>query len=159
MNAKVRIPAEAITLRPFLASDCPEYLSWFRDPELDRQLGPMDEAWLAHVLAARDAVQLAAVGAEELLAVVGVHFATSEFPWLYLTDFAVRPNLRRTGIGRIVLARLLGWPEFAAVAQWRTGVLAGNPAALLYFERAGWRRTGEVDAESGMIELGFGTAP
>lgn len=33
-------------LRRFHETDYPVYAAWFVDPELNRRLGPMDQAWL-----------------------------------------------------------------------------------------------------------------
>ncbi|WP_187360162.1 hypothetical protein [Chitinolyticbacter meiyuanensis] len=56
-------------LRHFAASDFPEYCRWFGDAELNAQLGPMDEEWLAYVLADRDGTQYSVVHDGALVAV------------------------------------------------------------------------------------------
>ncbi len=42
-----------LVFRRFQQTDYPEYAAWFVDAELDRQLGPMDQAWLDAVLASQ----------------------------------------------------------------------------------------------------------
>ncbi|WP_281982756.1 hypothetical protein [Azonexus hydrophilus] len=39
-----------LTVRRFVEADFPVYQAWFADEQLHRQLGPVDEEWLTHVL-------------------------------------------------------------------------------------------------------------
>ena len=46
-----------IDCRKFNIDDFPIYQSWFRDPELNQQLGPMDETWLKHIISDKTGAQ------------------------------------------------------------------------------------------------------
>lgn len=46
-------------IRPFQAEDIPPYESWFDDPVLYAQLGPMDRYWLEQVLKDADKAHVA----------------------------------------------------------------------------------------------------
>lgn len=139
-----------LTLRRFAASDFATYRAWFVDGELDRRLGPIDDAWLGHVLAERDGLQYAALDAGRLVAVAGVLHPRPGTVWGAVTDVAVAPARRGAGIGRRVLAALLVRPELASVAEWRAWVEQDNHAALAMLDACGWRRAGEDD---GMLEF------
>lgn len=56
----------------FTRDDFREYLRWFADPALNRRLGPLDEAWLEHVLADVTGLQLSFFLAGALVAVAGI---------------------------------------------------------------------------------------
>ncbi|UXY16889.1 GNAT family N-acetyltransferase [Chitiniphilus purpureus] len=59
-------------MRPLVAQDFPELRRWFADPELDEQLGPLDEEWLRHVLADDSGAQFSFVRDAQLVGVAGV---------------------------------------------------------------------------------------
>ena len=145
-----RRPARPVSLRRFAAADFATYRAWFGDAELDRRLGPIDDAWLDHVLAERDGRQYVALDAGRIVAVVGVLLPQPADPWGALTDLAVAPARRGTGIGRRVVAALLARPELAAVAEWRAWVEGDNAAALALLDACGWTRAGVDD---GMVEF------
>lgn len=143
-------------IRRFRVDDFESYLSWFEDAELNAQLGPMDEEWLAYVMSSEEGAQFSFTVGDELLAVAGVQFPAPGYDCYYLSDLAIQPQRRRQGLGRQALALLLAHPGLQATAHWRCGVaMPGNPAALAFFSLAGWqsRQVDEADAE--LLELEF----
>ena len=48
-------------LRKFVRDDWSWVQAWFQDDLLNRELGPLDRAWLEHVLVDADGVQLVAM--------------------------------------------------------------------------------------------------
>ena len=111
----------------FTRADFPAYRGWYADEELNRQLGPMDAAWLEQVLAKATGVQLSFFLGEALVAVAGVALPpTPDLPYV-ITDLAVQPERRRQGIGSTALALLLAAAEFAEATVWEAYVSPGNP--------------------------------
>ncbi|MEB4614072.1 GNAT family N-acetyltransferase [Leucobacter sp. M11] len=144
----------ALRLRPFRREDYPWYRAWYDDAELDAQLGPMDEEWLTAVLTESTGEQLVAVEtagprAGEPAAVVGIVWGIPEHPEHTISDLAVCPALRRTGVGQRVIAALAEH-RFGAPAR---GLIAyvdpDNPGARAFFAGLGWAHTppppGEAD--------------
>ncbi|WP_152221433.1 GNAT family N-acetyltransferase [Pseudomonas sp. SCB32] len=146
-------------IRPFLADDFPEYESWFADPVLNAQLGPMDRNWLAHVLADAGSVQYSILHGDQLVAVVGVCLPVEAHPYYFVTDLAVRPELRGTGVGREVMALMMSHPELQLSTLWRAGVMPDNPAALAFLTRLGWARRERDTPFDEMIEVEFQRRP
>jgi len=131
---------KTISVRKFKKSDFPIYKQWFEDPELSAHLGPLDKEWLEYILTETSGIQLCFTECDELIAVAGVHFQTESQPHNFITDIAVRPDLRLNGLGYILLTKLLGLPEFSYVAMWRADVMSHNQAAIRLFHKAGWQR-------------------
>lgn len=123
-----------------------EWISaWFDDAELDRWLGPMDQEWLEHVLSDREGVQLVVESGE------GVPVALMGCAWdpsgtrHGVTDIAVNPRLRRSGIGRQSLAAAITWDAHPPTDGWMAFVDPDNDAAFHFFSTAGWSRQGLDD--------------
>src|SRR5262245_38483405 len=96
--------------RPFAREDFAEYASWFADPDLSRNLGPMDDAWL----------ELAGSGGEmsgdetwtvfrhgKLVAVVEALFETDDRSSYMISAVATKPAPRGQGIGTAALRHVL----------------------------------------------------
>lgn len=122
----------------FQQADFAEYRQWFSDPDLNKHLGPMDHAWLDYVLTDTTGMELSCFQGGELVAVVGICYPTAEHATYVITDLAVNPALRGTGIGRTVLEQLVRADELAATPVWLAYVMADNPGAKAFFERLGW---------------------
>lgn len=103
----------------FAAEHFEPYVQWFEDESLNKQLGPApNQEWLEHVLHDATGKQYSVFRAEELVAVVGVVFATKENPVNVISDLAIKPILRSTGLGRQVLAALPLLEEYDAAEDW-----------------------------------------
>jgi len=146
-------------IRPFLADDFPEYERWFSDPVLNAQLGPMDRDWLEHVLGNIHCRQYSLTRGDELVAVVGVCLPVEAHPYYFVTDLAVRPELRGTGVGRGVMGLVMGHPELQCSTLWRAGVMPDNPAALAFLTRLGWARREPDTPFDQLIEFEFQRQP
>jgi GNAT superfamily N-acetyltransferase len=98
-----------LELKHFQREHYAEYASWFIDPELNRYLGPMDEVWLEAVLSQPKlaGVTWAVFRSIELIAVVETVFDPEHRLPAGITAIAVKPNLRRQGIGPMVLQQIL----------------------------------------------------
>ena len=144
--------------RPFVQSDFAEYRRWFEDEPLNEQLGPMDEDWLAHVMADQEGQQLSVLRGGELVAVGGVCNATAECPFWTITDIAVHPDLRQQGIGHCVVAGLLALPQFRQPVCWQAQVMPDNPAARRFFVGLGWHCVAEPKVEDEMYSYAWSPA-
>lgn len=119
---------------------------WFRDPYLNRELGPMDDEWLAFVLAEQEGVELVLEQPTPVglipVAMVGISWAArKEEPTI--TDIAVDPERRRQGIGSRALTTAMEWPGIPETrTQWTAFVAERNTSAYFMFTRLGWTRSG-----------------
>jgi GNAT superfamily N-acetyltransferase len=136
-------PRAALTVRPYERRDEAWVRAWFRDPELDRWLGPVDDDWCAHVEAETQGVQLVVELQGRPVALVGVEWDPRGDRHA-VTDVAVDPSRRRTGTGRTALDAALTWPGHPAATGWVAFVDPENTAALGFFGALGWT-AGAVD--------------
>ena len=141
-----------LTFSKFRAEDFTEYKSWYKDALLNRELGPMDDKWLEHVLKERDGQQYSVFREGELIAVVGIMFPIEGYPDLYLTDFAIKPDSRDQGIGSAVLTELMRLHPLKPEQLWKTVVNVRNTQAKAFFEKNGWSVADKPD-EHGMLAL------
>ena len=87
-------------IRQFQKDDFPTYQSWFQDQWLNAALGPIDEEWLAHILQEDSGAQYTLEDKNgKILSVIGVVWGNEANPANVISDLAVRPDLRRQGIG------------------------------------------------------------
>ncbi|SIQ18372.1 GNAT family N-acetyltransferase [Aquipseudomonas alcaligenes] len=135
--------------RPFLRDDFAEYRSWYNDPQLNKQLGPMDEEWLEYVLNDSDGEQLCFFEKSRMVAVVGLAEDPHVGAWV-ISDIAVNPALRGQGIGRRALELLLKHPRYQYQRVWQAYVMEDNSAARIFFARLGWLCVAEPGAEDPM---------
>jgi ribosomal protein S18 acetylase RimI-like enzyme len=145
---------------PFRAEDFPEYLSWYKDEELDSHLGPMKEndEWLHHVLQRTDGKEYSVFTGNKLVAVVGTLFPDAKHPSYYITNFAMKPNLRAQGIGTKILNELIALHPLKKGESWIAFVDVRNPKAKSFFEKSGWKSSDKPD-EHGMFQLVFQPLP
>ncbi|WP_217895928.1 N-acetyltransferase [Leucobacter sp. 7(1)] len=132
--------------RRIVPADWPWIQDWFTDERLNAELGPLDVEWLEYVLADPGGVELVVTdpaAPQVPLALVGVVWATAEHPHT-ITDLAVSPALRGSGIGRRALAAVLSWDAHPPGGDWVSYVATDNPAADAFFRAVGWH-PGEVD--------------
>jgi ribosomal protein S18 acetylase RimI-like enzyme len=120
---------------------------WFSDAELDRRLGPLDEQWLEHVLSDREGVQLVVESGKGVpVALIGCAWAPDGLGHV-VTDIAVNPRLRRSGIGRQALASAITWDAHPPTKDWIAFVDPDNDTAFSFFSAIGWSYK---DLEDGM---------
>src|SRR5262249_55078432 len=113
---------QAVQFRKFTRADFPEYKSWFMDPELNRQLGPMDDEWLEYVLNEQDGAQYTIFRDDEIVAVLGILLPDERRPDYYITDLAVKPSLRGQRIGSGTLQKLFELLPLKPGQKWRAFV-------------------------------------
>ena len=128
-----------LRIRQFLASDFPEYQSWYNDPVLDKALGPMDEDWLEFILKDQTGGQFSILLEDTLLAVVGIAWSTPTTPQHTITDLAVHPNYRRKGLGKRSLQLLMQYVESSEDQKWIAWVDPQNQNALQFLLGLGWQ--------------------
>jgi len=143
--------ASYIQYHKFRKSDFSAYQSWFSDPELNQQLGPIDKDWLDYILNDATGVQYCFTHFDALIAVVGISNPTIERQDYVVTDIAVRPDLRRQGLGRIILHLLPSMMKRGPAKLWRAYVNPDNRAAIQLFESSGWARMEKRMREDDMI--------
>ncbi|WP_236171696.1 GNAT family N-acetyltransferase [Pseudomonas pseudonitroreducens] len=146
-------------IRPFQAEDIPPYESWFDDPVLYAQLGPMDRYWLEQVLNNPETAQYSILRGGLLVAVVGICLPSPAHPYYFVTDLAVRPQLRGSGIGRAVMALVMGRPELQSSPLWRASVRPDNLGALAFLIKLGWTRLEMGNPFDELLEFEFRRRP
>ena len=139
-------------MRPIQKEDWAWVSDWFRDAWLMKELGPMDREWLDHVLNQTDGVELVAEIEGQPIGLIGITWCTLEHPFNVITDLAIAPLLRRSGLGRRVLKAAMEWPGHPNADQWITFTAKDNdpPARLLI--SMGWLEAGE---QNGMNRFKF----
>jgi ribosomal protein S18 acetylase RimI-like enzyme len=144
-----------LSIRNFQAEDFDEYASWFLDEQLNKALGPApDSVWLEHVLHDGEGCELTVIKDSVTVAVVGIHYHIPSLPFQTITDFAIKPELRRTGLGSKVLEAVIKHFELDWSIDWQCFVDKNNEAALAFFTNNGWERYQHPDSD-GMIRCTF----
>jgi [ribosomal protein S18]-alanine N-acetyltransferase len=80
--------------------------------------------------------------AEENATVVGFLVARRVLSDLEILNLAVRPDVRRCGVGASLVREALAWGKTFRAAKALLEVRASNLAALHFYERHGFRATG-----------------
>ena len=95
--------------KQFQRENYQEYASWFTDAELNKRLGPMDDEWLSAILARteEEGITWAVYLGAEMVGVVVTVFDPEKVLPVGITALAVKPVLRRQGIGSVILRELL----------------------------------------------------
>jgi GNAT superfamily N-acetyltransferase len=135
-----------LQLKRFQAEHYAEYVSWFADEELNRRLGPMDEAWLNAVLAEPEAegITWAVFRGAEMVAVIETVFDPENPATAWITAIATQPGLRRRGIAEAVLRRILTLHQARGITEHIAYVKLDNEAARRCVEKVGFAAlTGE----------------
>ncbi|MFB9950415.1 GNAT family N-acetyltransferase [Rhizobium puerariae] len=131
--------------RTFTDTDLLEYRAWFEDEELNRRLSYPDDIWFRHVRKPENACWAVIDDANRLIAVLQVDRKETTG---YL-DIALRPDLRRHGLGTAVLGGFLEGPGHAYdVIEGR--ISPGNAAAHALVRRCGFSILPDPD-EDGFI--------
>jgi ribosomal protein S18 acetylase RimI-like enzyme len=139
--------AGVLAVRPFAAEDYSWLQAWYEDPVLDEELGPLDDEWLAYVLADETGEQLVVLADGVPVAVVGIVWANGENTAHAVTDIAVDPARRGSGLGRTALDQVVAHVEREAPDGWVAFVDRENLAAFAFFSALGWEHASEPDPE------------
>lgn len=135
-------------MRNFLREDYQTYLAWFEDPDLNRELGPMDNQWLEYVLNESPPKEFCFFEDEQLVAVVGTEVPASkaETTW-YVTSIAVNPTMKRQGIGKHALQLLIETHSLREnpPKTWIAWVDQSNSAARKFFKELAWKESVKPD--------------
>lgn len=132
------------SIRPMTRDDWSWIQSWYQDEAIDRELGPVDDEWLEHVLTAEDGMQFVVEEEHRPAALIGCVWDPRGIEH-GITDIAVDPERRGTGIGRRAIEAALAWPGHPPTARWIAFVDPENPAAHRFFTALGWRAEGLDD--------------
>jgi ribosomal protein S18 acetylase RimI-like enzyme len=141
--------------RRFQADDYPTYAAWFDDPELNCQLGPLDEEWLETVLIEppADGATWAVLRDHEVVAVVEVAYDRQHPATAAIMALAVKPALRGQGIGAAVLRDVLARHRRAGITEHRALIAATNLAAQRLVAKAGFQRIAAEPDAYGMLQF------
>ncbi len=128
-------------------ADFPEYLSWFKDSDINKQLGPLkkDDEWFTYVLNEQKGLTeyagctYSVFQNKKLVSVFGIAFPDKEEPTYTITSIAVKPFLRSKGIGKRILKKVMELHPLKKGEYWQAFVSVTNPKAELFFENNGWR--------------------
>ena len=134
-----------LTFKRFGRQHYPEYAAWFIDPELNHALGPMDEEWLDAILAEteEEGITWAVFRDGEFVAVIETRFDPQKVLPAAITALAVKPALRRQGIGRAVLEKLLADHHMQGRGSHLCYIHKDNSASLLLCEGLGFVAVGQ----------------
>src|SRR5688572_30477598 len=143
-----------LAFKRFRREDYDEYASWFVDPELNRHLGPMDEAWLEAVLSRPESagVTWAVFRGRELVAVLETVFDPEGRLPVGITAIAVKPNLRRQGIGAQVLREILLRHKSQGITEHVAYISIDNAGARRCVEKAGFAPVTHEPNADGYLE-------
>jgi RimJ/RimL family protein N-acetyltransferase len=144
-----------LQFRRFQQEDYAEYAAWFVDPELNRRLGPMDQEWLDATLTQMEekGVTWAVFREQELVAVIETAFDPTEPGLAAITALAIKPNLRRQGIGTAVLQQLLEMHRRRGIHEHWTHLKMDNEAARRCIEQAGFKPISGLPDAHGYVEF------
>jgi ribosomal protein S18 acetylase RimI-like enzyme len=145
---------------PFAREHYPEYKSWFKDPLLAKALGSIDEDWLAHILNDTTGAELAVTSQQQLIAVIGLSYPQPDHPYYVITNLAIRPDLRRAGLGTQVLESLRQHYPLENEVYWVCYIDMANVAAQHFIEKNNWHKVGPIEDNMIRYELrGDGANP
>jgi RimJ/RimL family protein N-acetyltransferase len=144
-----------LQFRRFQLEYYPEYASWFVDPELNRQLGPMDKDWLDAVLseAESEGVTWAVFRENEMIAVVETFFDLRDQLAVIITGLATKPPFRGQGIGTAVLRMILSYHQHRGITKHIAYISVNNSAGQRCAEKAGFLVVTSKPDEHGFIKL------
>ena len=144
-----------LELKQFGREHYAEYASWFVDPELNCHLGPMDEAWLEVVLSQPEeqGITWAVFRDRELVAVVEAVFDPENIFPAGISAIAIKPDLRRQGIGTAALRLALSLHKNLGIVEHVAYVSIHNPGGRRCMERTGFVPVTSEPDERGYIEF------
>ncbi|WZH35596.1 MAG: GNAT family N-acetyltransferase [Microbacterium enclense] len=133
-----------LSLRLFARQDWAWVQAWFGDETLSATLGPLEEEWLHAAVSGIDGPQLVVHDHNGPVGLVGVVWDPDGRRHV-VTDLAVDPRRRRTGLGHRVLTAALSWSGHPPARGWAAFVDVDNRPAKAFFQSAGWRNNGLDD--------------
>lgn len=162
MGQATQTNASRVFARRMVREDWEWIQRWFEDETLNRELGPLDDEWLEHVLADTEGVQLViesahpSTGQLAPIAVVGVAWGDGEHGH-GITDLAIDPARRGFGLGRSAIDATIAWPEHPETESWIAFVDTDNTGARSFFTAIGWTYEG-LDGEADEAMHRFATS-
>lgn len=143
--ADLHPPRSLDSVRRLAAADWDWLSCWAGDAAIDGAIGPLDAEWFAHVLGCQDGTHLVVTDGESRpIAVMGCVWDPDGASHV-VTDFAVDPRRRRSGLGRRALASATAWEGHPAARGWTAFVDPRNERAFAFFADLGWRCEGLDD--------------
>jgi RimJ/RimL family protein N-acetyltransferase len=132
-----------------------EYASWFADPNLNHQLGPMDEEWLDSILSEPESAGItwAVFRGDELVAVVETVFDPHHQLPAAIAAIATKPTLRRQGIAAAALHHILTLHHTQGITEHIAYVSTHNPAGRRCLEKVGFIQAASEPNEHGYHEF------
>ncbi|MDV6903773.1 GNAT family N-acetyltransferase [Pseudomonas aeruginosa] len=125
---------------------------WFTDPQLNRELGPLDQEWLDAVVERNGGIQLVALEDKKPVALIGCAWSPTPHELHGITDIAVSPGYRKQGLGRRALSETIKWHGHPPSDGWVAFVSDRNSAAKAFFSSLGWKNVG-LDDDMHRFEL------
>ncbi len=143
-----------ISFKKFTQVYFPEYSSWFQDPELNSQLGPMDEDWLHWVLTEdeADGITWAVFDDDEMVGVVETAFDSEGRLPVVIRGIAVKPSRRRQGIGSAILHCLFAMLTPRGIFDYCAYIKTNNSASRRLFEKLGFISISLQPDKNGFLE-------
>lgn len=147
------IQVDQLSFSRFHPNDFEEYLSWFADPELNQHLGPMEanDPWLEYVMSNQEGTDFAVYRDGEMVAEIGLLFPNQENPAYYITNLAIKPELRRQGIGSLVLSAIIILYPLQIGVSWRCFIHKDNHKTKAFLEKTQWKCQNEFPDEAGFL--------
>jgi RimJ/RimL family protein N-acetyltransferase len=137
-----------------------DYYSWFTDPMLNRELGPMEqdtleEEWLTSTLAESDSegITWAIFRNNKLVAVAEVFFDPGDSDRAHIRSIAVQPALRGQGLGVGVLQHILKLNYRRGIHRHTALIMPANFASQRCFAKVGFKTLSAEPNEQGYIEF------
>ena len=129
-----------LSIRQFRKEDFAYYKSWFADKDLDIALGPMDDAWQSYIDKDTAGKEFAFTRNQYLVGVAGLVFPTLDYPFYVLTNIAVKPDLRGSGVGKQMIKLLIDTMVLLPSQHWQCYVSKTNRVAQSFFNNLGWTK-------------------
>ncbi|MBJ9953428.1 MULTISPECIES: GNAT family N-acetyltransferase [unclassified Acinetobacter] len=139
---RASLDLHSISAREVNETDWSWILDWFKDPILDKELGPMDEEWLNYVLNKQDGPELVVMSDNQPIALVGCVWSLTNDGLHSISDLAVHPAYRGCGIGKSAVECLFKWPNHPPSKGWQAFVALENKSAQSFFIGIGWDMKG-----------------
>ena len=128
-----------ISYRQFDGDDYSWYFDWYRDAELNRQLGPMDREWLSSRIYDNNTPAFVALSDLETVGVIGVSIDDGSNGFNVISELAINPLMKRNGLGLKILNDIFVGKFPVISKEWRSYVSVLNLSAIALFDKANWK--------------------
>ena len=142
----------AISLERFSKTHYEEYRAWFEDETMKEYLGHVDQEWLEYILNDQSGREFTAIKNGKLVGVVGITFPCEGNQNYVITNLAVNPKMKRSGLGSQIINCLVNMVPLKENEQWTSYVNVNNMIAHDFFEKLNWQLINIVD---GMFEFRY----